>query len=50
MEASGSLATWLRPLRPPPSPTKVLFRCEKFLDFVTVTLLFVCDKYCLIID
>jgi len=29
---------------------KALFRCEIFLDFATVALSFVCDKYCLIID
>jgi len=32
------------------SQAKALFRCEKILDFDTVTLLFVCGKYCLIID
>jgi len=30
--------------------TKALFSCEKFLDFGIVALLFVCDKYCPIID
>ena len=30
--------------------TKALFSCKKFLDFGTVALSFVCDKYCLIID
>ena len=30
--------------------TKALFRCENFLDFATVTLSFVCGKYCLIIN
>ena len=30
--------------------TGALFRCEKILDFATVALLFVCDKYCLIMD
>ena len=27
-----------------------LFRCQKILDFATVALSFVCDKYCLIIN
>ena len=30
--------------------TKALFRCEIFLDFVTIALSFVCGKYCPIID
>ena len=29
---------------------RALFRCENFLDFVTVAFSFVCGKYCLIID
>jgi len=30
--------------------TKALFRCEKFLDFATVALSFVCGKYFPIIN
>jgi len=30
--------------------TQVWFSSQKFLDFATVALSFVCDKYCLIID
>ena len=29
---------------------KALFRCENFLDFTTVALSFVCDKYYPIMD
>ena len=29
---------------------QALFRCEKILDFANVAFLFVCDKYCPIID
>jgi len=32
------------------SMSKTLFRCEIFLDFATVALSFVCDKYCSIMD
>jgi len=54
---AGSSAVGVRLASPPATDpncreTKVLFRCENFLDFTTVALSFsfVCDKYCLIID
>jgi len=42
-DTTANLATCL-------NVTKVLFRCENFLDFATVALSFVCGKYCPIID
>ena len=35
---------------PGPKVANALFTCEKILDFATIALSFVCDKYCSIID